>query len=55
MRAAFSRYFGLRAYEPRCQLLSFGAELRHAVVAALIVFVSSLALTDFEATSSKWA
>ena len=46
MRAAFSRYFGLRAYEPRCQLLSFGAGLRHAVVAALIVFVSSLAFAQ---------
>ena len=46
MRAAFSRYFGLRSYEPRCQLLSFGAGLRHAVVAALIVFVSSLAFAQ---------
>ena len=46
MRAAFTGYFGLCAYEPRCQLLSFGAGWRHAVVAALIVFVSSLAFVQ---------
>ena len=46
MRAAFTGYFGVFAYEPSCQLRSSGAGWRHTVVAALIVFVTSLTLAQ---------